>query len=96
MAKSKGRSDSSGEPQRASAVRSGSGASSAPRAQARTRGSKRPANSANPSGAVVTLTHEEIARRAYEIWLAKGKPIGQDEQNWHEAERELRAARQGR
>jgi hypothetical protein len=36
------------------------------------------------------ITHEMIARRAYEIWLAKGRPAGQEEQNWREAEAELR------
>ena len=34
--------------------------------------------------------HDQIAKRAYEIWIAKGRPIGLDEQNWDEAERELR------
>ena len=35
------------------------------------------------------FTHDDIARKAYEIWLAKGRPLGQDEQNWCEAEAEL-------
>jgi hypothetical protein len=39
--------------------------------------------------AVVTMSHDEIANRAYMIWLAKGKPAGQDAANWREAEREL-------
>jgi hypothetical protein len=30
-------------------------------------------------------THDEIAAKAYEIWLEKGRPIGQDEANWAEA-----------
>ena len=34
-------------------------------------------------------TREQIAQRAYEIWLAKGQPAGMDNQNWQEAEREL-------
>jgi len=37
-----------------------------------------------------TLTYEEIAARAEQIWREKGCPAGQDEQNWHEAERQLR------
>ena len=38
---------------------------------------------------VVTLSHDEIANRAYMIWLAKGKPAGRDAENWQEAQREL-------
>lgn len=38
---------------------------------------------------VMRVTHDDIARKAYEIWLAKGRPLGQDQQNWHEAEAEL-------
>lgn len=39
-----------------------------------------------------TPTHEQIAKRAYEIWVAKGRPVGLDEENWRQAEAELRAA----
>ncbi len=38
---------------------------------------------------VITISRDEIAQRAYLIWLAKGKPQGQDEANWLEAEAEL-------
>lgn len=37
-------------------------------------------------------TAEQISIRAYEIWLRKGRPIGQDEANWLEAEAELKVA----
>jgi hypothetical protein len=37
------------------------------------------------------LTHEQIAQRAKAIWQAKGCPTGQDEQNWREAEAQLKA-----
>jgi hypothetical protein len=37
------------------------------------------------------IPHDKIAARAYEIWVRKGKPHGQDFQNWTEAEAELRA-----
>lgn len=40
---------------------------------------------------VMTVSHDQIARRAYEIWLAKGCPQGADYQNWVEAEAELKA-----
>lgn len=38
----------------------------------------------------MTLNHEQIAQRAYAIWVAKGRPQGQDTQNWHEAETTLK------
>lgn len=34
-------------------------------------------------------TQEQIARRAYEIYLASGRKEGQSQQNWLQAEREL-------
>jgi len=41
-------------------------------------------------GTFTTLpTHEEIARRAHEIYLASGCVEGRSEQNWLQAEREL-------
>lgn len=35
-------------------------------------------------------TEQDIAAKAYEIWVAKGRPVGQDAQNWAEAEAALR------
>lgn len=35
-------------------------------------------------------THDDIAWRAYEIYVTKGCPSGQCEQNWLQAEQELR------
>lgn len=40
------------------------------------------------------LTHEQIARRAYEIFMARGGQNGSPEQDWQQAERELRLGRQ--
>lgn len=34
---------------------------------------------------------EAIAKRAYEKWLARGGKHGNDQKDWYEAERELRA-----
>jgi hypothetical protein len=45
---------------------------------------------ARSSAPAVALTHEQIAARAYAVWLAKGQPQGQDEQNWRDAEAELK------
>jgi hypothetical protein len=36
-------------------------------------------------------THEQIARRAYEIWVHSGCAAGRDAENWAQAERELSA-----
>ncbi len=45
----------------------------------------------HPGHGVITVpTHEEIARRAYEIYLRNGRREGQSEQNWYQAEHELR------
>jgi len=41
-------------------------------------------------------THDQISKRAHEIWLKKGCKSGQDEQNWLEAEAQLRAEMAGR
>ncbi len=43
-----------------------------------------------------TPTYEQIAQRAKEIWTKKGCLPGQDEQNWLEAERQLKAEMAGR
>jgi hypothetical protein len=36
-------------------------------------------------------SHEEIEIRAYAIWLSEGSPEGRAQENWFEAERQLRA-----
>jgi hypothetical protein len=51
------------------------------------------AQAAAPARSTV-LTHEQIARRAYEIFLARGGEHGHHEQDWAQAERELRLGRQ--
>ncbi|MEI8195744.1 MAG: DUF2934 domain-containing protein [Phycisphaerae bacterium] len=37
------------------------------------------------------LSHEKIAARAKDIWQKKGCPKGQDQQNWQQAEEQLKA-----
>jgi hypothetical protein len=37
------------------------------------------------------VDHDEIARRAHELWLERGRPEGSAEQNWFEAAEQLRA-----
>jgi hypothetical protein len=36
------------------------------------------------------ITHEEIAKRAREIWQKEGCPQGRDQEHWLQAESELR------
>ena len=49
-----------------------------------------------PSRSTAGPTHEQIARKAREIWQAKGCPLGKDTQNWLEAEVQLRAEQRSR
>ena len=37
------------------------------------------------------VPHEKIAMRAYEKWCHRGCPAGTDQQDWFDAEAELRA-----
>ena len=41
---------------------------------------------------VLAPTHEAIARRAYELFLARGRTDGHDREDWMEAERQLNEA----
>lgn len=38
----------------------------------------------------MTITHEEISKRAREIWEREGRPEGRDKEHWLQAESELR------
>jgi len=40
-------------------------------------------------------THDDIARRAYEIYIKKGSRQGQCERNWQQAEKDLHSERKG-
>jgi hypothetical protein len=51
---------------------------------------KNPASS-TPASAPFSVSPDEISRRAREIWLSRGSPIGQDVEIWLLAERELSA-----
>jgi hypothetical protein len=48
---------------------------------------------AAPPRKAAAPTQEEITARAKAIWIAGGRLPGRDEQNWLEAERQLRAER---
>lgn len=43
-----------------------------------------------------SVSHDEIARRAYEIWQSRGCPPGDGSEDWQAAEAELLAARTDR
>jgi hypothetical protein len=44
-----------------------------------------PDRSAGPA-----ITHVEIAGRAYELWVERGRPIGSEQEDWFKAEKELK------
>jgi hypothetical protein len=54
------------------------------------------ATMARPVTKAVKVTHDQIAQRAHEIWLKRGCKPGEDERNWLEAEKQLRAELAGR
>ena len=41
--------------------------------------------------AFITVSVHDIARRAYEIYLQRGRADGSDREDWQRAERELKA-----
>lgn len=41
------------------------------------------------------VSTEEIARRAYEIWESRGRPVGDGTQDWDAAVAELTSQRRG-
>ena len=43
--------------------------------------------------AAAMYTHEDIARRAYEIYVKRGRRQGQSQQDWNQAEQELQNER---
>jgi hypothetical protein len=44
-----------------------------------------------PALQAVVLTHDLIAARARTIWLQRGRSVNRDEENWREAEAQLKA-----
>lgn len=46
-----------------------------------------------PTDAVTNVTDEQIARRAYDLYLARDRQHGHDVEDWLQAERELRPQR---
>lgn len=52
--------------------------------------SKRSTAKAKPTPAPTAPTAEQVQRRAYEIWRSRGGMGGSPEDDWAQAERELR------
>jgi hypothetical protein len=50
----------------------------------------KPDQASDPPVAHSGPSHEEIARRAYQLWEERGGPHGSPEEDWHRAQRELR------
>ena len=50
-----------------------------------------PPRAPSRTAAASNPTHDQIARRAYELWIAKGRPVGLDALNWREAEQQVLA-----
>jgi hypothetical protein len=48
--------------------------------------------SLRPRGESRSPSSEQIAFRAYYLWLARGQPVGTDRDDWLEAERQLAAS----
>jgi len=53
--------------------------------------SKKAGAGAGKSGSMAGPTHEQIAKRAYELYLARGAEHGHDAEDWAQAESELGA-----
>lgn len=51
--------------------------------------STKPKSTKAKSKAALAVTHDQIAKRAYELWLGYGRPIGKDQILWLQAEHEL-------
>jgi hypothetical protein len=81
----------SGKNSKTTAKKTTSPAKKAPSTKSAVRNTAVPRKTASPAAASKRQpTHDEIARRAYEIY-ASGTG-GSEHENWHRAERELRGA----
>jgi hypothetical protein len=49
-------------------------------------------HSSHPDEIRKSTLHEEIARRAYELWEQEGRGHGSHERHWLEAERQVQSA----
>lgn len=75
---------------RAASVQAKAGSTKAPPAASRRRAKPTAAPSITRARGAA-LSHEQIADRAYTIWLRRGRMLGDDARNWAEAEAQLKA-----
>jgi ribonuclease I len=54
-----------------------------------------PRNSTTSSTANAAIPHDAIARLAFQNWQKHGCPVGDDQRDWFEAERELKSTPAG-
>jgi hypothetical protein len=54
-------------------------------------GATPPPTPRTPEPADAGVPRERVAERAFEIWVRKGRPVGTADQDWAQAEAELRA-----
>jgi hypothetical protein len=47
------------------------------------------AQPSQPQQGQVKIPHEKVAMRAYEKWVKRGRPQGNPDHDWYEAEKEL-------
>jgi hypothetical protein len=53
---------------------------------------KKKTAAAAPEPIVIRPTHDEIARRAHQMWIERGRTHGKHEEDWLRAEQELMKA----
>jgi len=66
-----------------------------PKAEKTTKPRKAPARkktSAPPEPTVIRPTYEQIAQRAHQLWIERGRTHGRHEEDWFRAEQELMAS----
>lgn len=63
---------------------------SAPKAKSKAK-PKKPAKKAGDP--VITISQDAVAKRAYELWIAEGRPDGRAHAHWKAAESELIGAK---
>lgn len=85
MAKKKSKSKSTTSSDKSKAPSATRKKASKKQAKAAKKSSSKGKRSAEP----VVVTHDQIAKRAFELWMDRGQPTDQEQIIWHAAEAEL-------
>jgi hypothetical protein len=51
----------------------------------------KPARPMTGSGVASPIAHDAIERLAFQKWQKRGCPVGEDQKDWYDAERELKS-----